>query len=166
MEDVFLKIKDCIFELPKINDQNLYVLYMKTLTVSDDILVHCVTATSFPDGVQQAHETLHGMFPYDTDRNYFGISRPGKDGIIIYKAAAEELNEGELAKYHLEIMIILKGDYLYIDIPGFSKDIPSIGATFQKLIIDQRIAADGCCIEWYLHQNLCRCMVKINSSTH
>lgn len=139
---------------------------MKILTLSDDILVHCVTATSFPDGVQQAHETLHGMFPYDTQRNYFGISWPYQNGTFIYKAAAEELNEGELAKYHLETMTIVKGVYLHIDIPNFRNDTPAIGKAFQKLINDERIEDESFCIEWYLSHGVCRCLIKINSSSH
>ncbi|EOR93350.1 hypothetical protein ADIARSV_3429 [Arcticibacter svalbardensis MN12-7] len=100
------------------------------------------------------------MLPNDIHRNYFGLSWPDQDGSIIYKAAAEEVQKGELAKHSLETKTISKGEYLYIDIPDFMKDIPAIGTAFQTLIHDERIAANGFCIEWYLNQNLCRCMVK------
>lgn len=134
---------------------------MEITTLDRDILIHCITASSFPEGVQQAHESLHALFQFNEQRNYFGISWPGKDGKIIYKAAAEELYNGELEDHELETKTIVKGDYLFIDVSNFMKDIPAIGKAFQQLIHDERIAPDGFCIEWYLRQNLCRCMVKM-----
>ena len=133
---------------------------MEITSLDKDILVHCVTATSFPDGVQQAHQALHALIPFDVKRKYFGLSWPDKDGKIIYKAAAEELNPGELSKHLLETITLPKGSYLYIDIHDFMKNIPAIGAAFQQLIHDDRIDPAGCCIEWYIDENLCRCMVK------
>lgn len=132
---------------------------MESMTLSEDILVHCITAGSFPDGVKQAHESLHALLPFDTNRKYFGLSWP-QDGQIIYKAAAEELQPGELSGHKLETIALIKGDYLYIDIHDFMNDIPAIGEAFQQLIHDDRIAADGFCIEWYMPGDLCRCMVR------
>lgn len=134
---------------------------METITLNQDILTYCVTADSFPDGVQKAHETLHNMFLYDIHRNYFGFSWPDKNGNLIYKAAAEELHAGELAKHQLETKTIPAGKYLYIDIPDFMKNIPAIGIAFAQLIKQESITPDGFCIEWYLNMNLCRCMVKM-----
>lgn len=136
-------------------------LKINTTILNEDMVIHCITAVSFPGGVQKAHETLHALLPFNVQRNYFGISWPGNSGTLIYKAAAEELHQGELAKYHLETKIIVKGNYLSIDISDFMKNIPAIGAAFQELIHDKRIALDGFCIEWYLGQDLCRCMVKM-----
>ena len=51
-------------------------------------------AKSFPEGILEAHQTLHALVPYSQNRKYFGISRP-ENGNIVYKAAAEELIEGE-----------------------------------------------------------------------
>jgi hypothetical protein len=132
---------------------------MESMTLNEDILVYCITATSFPDGVKQAHESLHTLVPFEEQRKYFGLSWP-QDGQIIYKAAAEELHPGELSRHKLETITLVKGTYLYIDIHDFMKDIPAIGEAFQQLIHDDRIAADGFCIEWYMPDDLCRCMVK------
>lgn len=137
---------------------------METIILDEDILVYCITATSFPDGVQKAHEILHGLLPFEVHRKYFGLSWPDPMGNIIYKAAAEELHRGELSKHHLETKKIVKGEYLCIDIPDFMDNIQAIGVAFQQLIHDNRIASDGFCIEWYLPQDLCRCMVKMQES--
>lgn len=136
----------------------------KITTLATDIPVQCVAATVFPDGVQQAHQQLHAQLAYSSHRNYFGLSWPGPSGDIVYKAAASELYTGELTPLQLQEMCIVKGDYLYLDIPDFMHCIPEIGAAFQLLIQDERIAPDGFCIEWYLSQTLCRCMVRMKSS--
>lgn len=136
---------------------------METTTLQNDLLVHCITATSFPEGVKQAHEHLHGLVPFDENRKYFGLSWPAEDGRIIYKAAAAELHPGEFSTHHLETKIISKGDYLLIDVHDFMKDIPAIGNAFQQLIHDSRIDPQGFCIEWYMRTDLCRCMVKMKT---
>ena len=133
---------------------------MEKTTLTEDIPVYCITADSFPDCVKQAHESLHALIPYDAQRKYFGLSWP-VDGQIIYKAAAAELKAGELSEHQLEKMTIIKGEYLYIDIHDFMNDIPAIGEAFQELIHNDAIAPDGFCIEWYINDNLCRCMVRM-----
>jgi hypothetical protein len=72
------------------------IAIMDITTLENDIKVYYVAASSFPDGVQQAHETLHALMPFDAKRGYYGISYP-EGGTISYKAAAAELYEGELA---------------------------------------------------------------------
>lgn len=134
---------------------------MKVFTLTDNIPVYCVTAKSFPEGVQKAHQTLHSAVPFSKDRRYFGLSRPQENSGIIYKAAAEEIIEGELSGLELEPMTIIKGDYLYTDISDFMKNIPAIGEAFQELIRSEQIDPDGFCIEWYLSTDICRCMVRI-----
>ncbi|SIT23999.1 hypothetical protein SAMN05421788_10648 [Filimonas lacunae] len=125
------------------------------------MLVHCVTASSFPEGVRQAHETLHALVPNVDRRNYFGLSRRDEKGIILYKAGVTALDKGELDRFQLETICLAKGDYLYIDVPDFMKNRPGIGQAFEQLIADERMAADGFCIEWYLSLGLCRCMVRM-----
>ena len=132
---------------------------MKTLVLENPVKTYYVKASAFPSGVEQAHQALHALVPFDERRKYFGFSWPDQ-GAITYLAAAEELFEGELAQYGLETKTIQKGTYLYIDIFNFMDNIPAIGAAFQQLIHDERIAPDGFCIEWYLTQKDCRCMVS------
>lgn len=132
---------------------------MEQTTLTEDILVYCITATSFPDGILQAHQSLHALVPFDPQRKYFGLSWPDGEGII-YKAAAAELHEGELSQHNLETKLIESGNYLYIDIPDFMKNTQAIGIAFDELIHNDDIAPDGFCIEWYKQDDLCRCMVR------
>jgi hypothetical protein len=134
---------------------------METYNLENDIQTFCITAKSFPTGVQQAHQTLHTLLPFEPERKYFGISYPDKQGNIIYKAAANELVAGDLSKHNLESFLIKKGKYIYINIENFMNDIPAIGKAFQELIVQPGIDPNGCCIEWYLDQKNVKCMVRL-----
>src|SRR4030081_1877810 len=101
---------------------------METITQDKDITVFCVTAKSFPDGVMEAHQKLHSLVPFSTQRKYFGISRP-ENGVIVYRAAAEELTPGEGKKLNCETLVLKKGKYISKTIHDYMKDIPSIGKT-------------------------------------
>ena len=87
---------------------------METYELENDIEVFCVTAKSFPDGVLEAHQALHALVPFSSERKYFGISYPNKEGNIIYKAAANELDKGDLSKHGLESFVIKKGKYILL----------------------------------------------------
>jgi len=94
---------------------------METITFNNDIKVLYITATSFPDGVMAAHEKLHSLIPFSTQRKYFGVSRP-ENGVIVYKAAAEELNEGEAEKLNCDTLVLKKGRYISLTIHDYMKD--------------------------------------------
>jgi hypothetical protein len=133
---------------------------MEHYELAQDIKVYCVRSESFPEGVLTAHQELHKLVPYSSDRKYFGLSRP-KMGIINYSAAAEELHEGELSSLKLQDHIIPKGKYHSITIHNFMEDISAIGKAFEQLVSMPDIDPDGYCVEWYLSDKDVRCMVKI-----
>jgi hypothetical protein len=135
---------------------------MEKFTLDKSIKVFCITAKSFPDGVMEAHRKLHELVPLLSQRRYFGISRPDK-GVIIYKAAAEELEDGEAEKLGLEPFVIKSGEFISITIPDFAKDMQSIGRAFKELLASPDIDPDGYCLEWYLNEKDVRCMVPLKS---
>lgn len=137
---------------------------MEKFHLEKDIKVLCVTAKSFPEGIQDAHEKLHSLIPFSDNRRYFGISRPNRIGIISYKAAAEELKKNEAEKYECETFVIEKGEYTSITVRNYTSDIQSIGKAFEELIANPDIDPMGYCIEWYLNQKDVRCMVKLRST--
>lgn len=126
--------------------------------LEEPVHVFCVTAESFPDGVQKAHQTLHGLAPFDNKRRYFGISWGGP--AITYKAAATEIRDGELSGEQLEEFTIRSGSYLSIVVDDFHK----IAGAIQELIADPRIDPDGYCVEMYLDEKTVRCMVTVKES--
>jgi hypothetical protein len=133
---------------------------METTIIDSDIKVFYTTATSFPDGILAAHQQLHALVPFSTDRKYFGISRP-ENGVIVYKAAAEEINPGEAEKYHCDTMVLKKGNYVSRTIHNYMKDIPAIGNTFQELLETPGIDPNGYCVEWYINDKDVICMIPL-----
>lgn len=130
--------------------------------IEKDINVFFVTATSFPDGVPAAYEKLHEMITASAERKYFGISWP-ENGKIIYKAAAEELEEGEAEKYNCKAFTIKRGNYISILIKDHMKDGASIGNAFQTLLKHPGIDPKGYCLEWYINyaDGDVRCLVGV-----
>jgi hypothetical protein len=136
---------------------------VEIIVIDKDINLIYEQAVSFPDGVKPAHEKIHSLFPFTSKRKYFGVSRP-ENGIIIYKAAVEEIAQGEAEKFGLPIMTLKKGNYISTVIHDFMKDIPAIGQTFQELLAHPEIDPQGYCVEWYFNLNDVRCMVRLNNN--
>ncbi|HEY3389349.1 MAG TPA: hypothetical protein VGK38_07255 [Prolixibacteraceae bacterium] len=139
---------------------------METINLESDINVLCVTAKSFPDGIMDAFDQLHAIVPADEVGRQFGISRPAQGGTIVYKAAMEEVQEGEAEKLGCEPFVIKRGKYIYLDKTDFMKDLPGIGKTFQMLISQPNIDPNGYCLEWYLNDKDVRCMVRLDDNIH
>jgi hypothetical protein len=133
-------------------------------SIDKDRTVLCVTASSFPEGVQDAHKKLHSLFPATERRTFYGISYADKGGNIIYKAAADQLDEGEATQLNLETFTIRKGNYVSEVLKDWRRDEMSVGKTFRKLLSDQRIDKKGYCLEIYLNENDMRCLVPLDPS--
>lgn len=134
---------------------------MEEYQLPESISAMYITASSFPEGVLAAHQKLHRLVPRTDERKYFGISFPNQNGTIIYKAAAEEIGDGEAEKLSLEAYLIKKGTYISIDIHDFMNNVDAIGKAFQELIADPRIDPNSACVEWYVTDNDVKCMVRL-----
>ena len=133
---------------------------MENITITTDVQVYCVAADSFPEGVLKAHQTLHALVTFSEKRKYFGLSRM-ENGRIIYKAAAEELSPGELAKHGLESITLPAGEYKCIIVNDFMKNIQAISEAFNQLTSLPNIDPNGFCVEWYISNEDVRCMVRV-----
>lgn len=142
--------------------RSTFVIDMESITIEKDIRVFYITATSFPAAVQAAYEALHAMVPFSTDRKYYGISRPEKDAGIVYRAAAEELYEGEGAKYGCETLVLKSGRYLSITLHDYLSDVQSISKAFQQILSQPGIDPHGYCVECYTGKQDVRCMVRMD----
>ena len=134
---------------------------MEKLTLEKDIKVFCITATSFPEGIMEAHEKIHALVPFKKERRFFGISRPENKGGIVYKAAAEELQEGEAEKLNCEPFIIPKGEYISTIVLNYPKELQAISKAFDKLLTHPGLDPNGYCVEWYLNEKDVQCMIRL-----
>ncbi len=135
---------------------------MEKYFLKDDIKLICVAAKSFPGGVMEAFEILGEKVNTKKGRRLFGISLPGRDGKLIYKAAANQNYDGEADKLGCESFIIKKGTYNVIVISDFMNNIQDIGKAFDEILKDPLIDPNGCCVEMYLNEKDVRCMVRLN----
>lgn len=131
----------------------------ETITFDNDISVICVTADSFPEGITAAYNKLNTLITL-SGRKIFGLSRL-ENGVIVYKAAAEETAAGEGEKLGLETIVLKKGEYISHTINDFMLNIPSIGESFKELISNPGIDPDGYCVEWYFNNKDVRCMIRM-----
>ena len=135
---------------------------MENYFLEQDIKLFYVKATSFPDGITEAHKKIYSLIGFAKDRKIYGISYPESPGKIIYKAAVEESYSGEAEKLGCPVFIIKEGMYTSIYINDFNSDIPAIGKAIQKLLYDPRIDPKGCCVEMYEGDKDVRCMVRLS----
>jgi hypothetical protein len=133
---------------------------METMTLDQDLVVFYIPASTFPAGVEAAHQHLHDLIPYTQDRKYFGISRPEK-GEIHYKAGAAELFPGEGQQLGCATLVLKKGKYISRKISNFMQDIPAIGRTFQEMLETENLDPEGYCVEWYVTQQDVLCMIRL-----
>jgi hypothetical protein len=136
---------------------------MKTLLQDNDITVFYITAKSFPDDALAAHQQLHQLIPYSTDRKYFGVSRP-ENGKIVYRAAAEEKYPGEGKKLNCDTLVLKKGQYISLTITDYAKDISAIQRAFDQLLRHPGIDPQGYCVEWFFNDKDVTCMIRLQDN--
>jgi len=136
---------------------------MDKFNLKGDIKVFYVTANSFPQGISEAIDKLLSLFDFSKDRKIFGLSRPENNSGIVYRAAAEEMYDGETEKLNCETLVIPKGNYVAINVTDFRKDIMSIDRVFQKLLKEPNLDPQGYCVEWYAtDRESVTCMIRLD----
>ena len=139
---------------------------MEKYHLEHDISILYIQASSFPEGISAAWETLHSRVPDSRTRKNFGISFMDRSGGIIYRAATEEAFPGEAAQCGCKTFVIKQGDYLSSIIPDFMENIPSIGQVFRQLTANPSIDPDGVAVEDYFNEKDVRCMVRLKDVPH
>jgi hypothetical protein len=136
---------------------------MKKIVIEKDLTIFYVTAQSYPDGISDAIQKLHSLIPFSVNRKYINVSRPEKNGEIVYRAGATEIEGGDLNKFDSQELVVKKGEYYCIEVDDFRADISAIGKAFEKLLSQTNIDPQGYCIEWYSNdKETVKCMVRIN----
>ena len=136
---------------------------MEIKILEQDIKVFYITANSFPQGIGEAIQKLQSLFTFSKERKIFGLSRPENNKGIVYRAAAQELFEGEAEKLNCDTLIIPKGKYIAILVNEYSKDILSIDRAFRQLLKQANLDPQGYCVEHYATDiEAVTCMIRLN----
>ena len=135
---------------------------MEIYDLSHDVKVFGSLVTKFPNGIEEAFQSLVKMVPGGFERDYYGISQMGKDGQMLYYAAALEKYEGEAEKYNCERYIIEKGEYLGVAVHDWRKKTDCIKDVFHEIIQDSRVDKTKPAVEWYKNDDEMVCMVQTN----
>lgn len=122
---------------------------MESFELIYPIQVVFLIAPHFPTDVPVTYEKLHSILPQHTIRRYFGISHPDPSGNIIYKAAAEILQNDHIIHPDLQTFTIEKGQFVSENIVNHFADSNSIGAAFQRLLKHPKLDPNGYCLEVY-----------------
>ena len=135
---------------------------METTILEEDIKVFYGTESSFPEGIKAAMKKIYASAPHGAKRSFYGISRPEGDGGIVYRAAAQELIEGEGRALNCDTLVLKKGNYITETITNFGNDPENIGHTFQHLLSQEGLDPKGYCVEWYQNETDVKCMVRLS----
>jgi len=136
---------------------------METIKIEDDIKVLYVTAKTFPAGIPEAVSKLHQLIPFSSERKIFGLSRPENGGGIVYRAAAEEMEEAEAEKLGCETLIIKNGNYISLTVNDFRQDVMRIDRAFKQLLNQPGLDPQGYCVEWYAtDKEEVKCMIRLD----
>jgi hypothetical protein len=133
---------------------------MEIFKLENDTKIICLKAKSFPQGIQEAFDLLSAKLERADERKYFGISHGSKSGEIIYKAAVNELFDGEAEKLNCEAFTIIKGTYLREIIKDWKTKVEKMGEAFRTMIADSRLDYNSPCVEVYEGDDVI-CMVRI-----
>lgn len=137
---------------------------MEPYTLTKDIEVFCIRATSFPEGIKPAFEKLESLLPSMEDRQLYGISRPENNQGIVYRAAVAAKHPGEGAKYGCEPFTIRKGTYMSEVLRNYEENIMQLSSTFDTLLEQPHLDPQGYCLEEYINGTDVRCMVPLKTA--
>lgn len=136
---------------------------MENYTFQKDVHTYAITASSFPDGIEQAHLDLHARLPKNERRQFFGVSWPDENGHITYKAAAS-IMEDDGPIEGLDIFTIKNGPYNTFYIKDYRKHTESIAEAFNILTKQHEVDPSGYCLEWYINENDVKCLVPLGNN--
>jgi hypothetical protein len=132
---------------------------MEPYTITNDITVFGIEVPQFPSGIDEVFDKLVKKLPGGFNRSFYGVCEM-KNGVYVYKAAAEEIIAGEAEKYNCERFTIEKGKYLTVPLKDWRKKTDKIKDIFQQLMTDGRVNKSKPSVEWYKNEAEMLCMVK------
>jgi len=136
---------------------------MEMIEIEKDIRLLTVKAVRFPEGIQGAFDELRKRLPSGDDRMPYGISKPEKDGTIVYRAGVEAAVTGETVMPGLEPVTLRKGMYATVTVTDWQKKIHTLSGIFDGLLQHPQLDPATPCIEVYRSRAELVCMVRIKN---
>ncbi|WP_192348717.1 transcriptional regulator [Algoriphagus sp. Y33] len=124
---------------------------VKEKSFPKDMSVVFVQSKTFPDGIQEAFDTLKSRVGHIKRVSYFGISNPEGGQGIVYRAAAATMPEVDAEALGLGKLNIKGGNYYSVKLTDISKNINLISEAFDLILSKSNIDPNGHCIEVYDH---------------
>ena len=138
-----------------------YIVPMKIVNVDSDIILITVRAASFPQGIQEAFNELKRRLPDGDERMPYGISKPEKDGTIVYRAGVEILDAAEASVRNLKPVVLKKGKYAAETVTEWQNKIHTLSDIFEGLLQHPDLDPFTPCIEVYRSRTELTCMVRL-----
>lgn len=135
---------------------------MTTVELPNDIQLLCVTAKTFPAGVKQAFDQLYQQVPDAPKRACYGIYEE-QEGHVTYRAALVAQTLDEAQKLGMESYLVAKGKYAMETIQDWSTNIPAIGATFCKMLENEKVDKESPSIESYQPNDVLHCLLILKN---
>ncbi len=132
---------------------------MEKYNLLNDVKTFGKQVETFPQGIKEAFDELVKMVGGFT-RSFYGISKAGDDGKMLYYAVAEEKFDGEAEKYNCETFVIEKGEYSIMRLNDWETKTNLINEIFHEILSDSSINRTKPAIEWYKNKDEMFCMVK------
>lgn len=134
---------------------------MEMVEMKKDVLLLTVEAKRFPEGIQEAFDELRKRLPEGDERMPYGISKPERNGRIVYRAAVEALDETEPSLRRCGTAVLKKGFYCAERMTEWQTNINGITGVFERLLAHPHLDPQTPCIEVYHSRTELLCMVRI-----
>ncbi len=136
---------------------------MNKYTIDNNINIFGNKVEAFPNGIDEAFESLTHMLSGKFDRSFYGIVKMEEDGCMEgYYAMAEERFSGEAKQYQCTTFTIPKGEYLTETITSWRTKTATMKDVFATLLQQPKADRTQSLIEWYQNDETMLCMVKVN----
>ena len=109
---------------------------METIRIDEDITVFYVTATSFPEGIPDATKKLQPVSSLIRKNGEYSDS-PGlkTTGKSFTGLPQKKWKKTKLPKLKCETLLIKKGNYVFLVVDDFRKDVTGIDRAFKQLLL-------------------------------
>ena len=111
--------------------------------------------------IQEAFNELTRRLPDGDERMPYGISKPEKDGTIVYRAGVEILDAAEASVRNLEPDVLKQGKYAAETVTEWQNKIHTLSDIFEGLLQHPDLDPFTPCIEVYRSRTELTCMVRL-----